>query len=118
MVSRVFDTDGFLSGDTPLAVTVSDGATQEPYIFINTTNKAVDFEMFLSDDAVVVRDDKYENGTDRVNGDRFVLPPYHSRVVYVSNATGSDETIGMTIDTTIVRGANNAVGSVYVRHVN
>ena len=117
MVSRVFDTDGFLSGDSPLAATVSDGSNQEPYIFVNGTNKAVDFNMHVGT-GVVVRDDKYENGTDRIEGERFVLPPYHARIVYATNATGSDETLGMNIDTTIVRGANNATGSVYVRHVN
>ena len=118
MANVGFDADGFISGDISIAVAVDTDADQSPFVYVNTTNKAVRFYMHLSDADILVRDDKYEEGQAYGDGYSFVLPPFQARVFYVTNNLTTSETIGFTIDTTVVRGANNVVGNVYVEEVN
>ena len=86
MANVGFDADGFITGDTFVAVAVDTDADQSPFVYVNTTNKAVKFVMHLSDADILVRDDKYEEGQAFEDGYVFVLPPYqtHPCLLYTS----------------------------------
>ena len=118
MASIGFGTDGFIDSDENITVAVSSAVSGEPFAFVNGTNKAVNVILRVGNEAVEVVSSLGPHARAFVDGDPFVLEPWTSMTVFVTNTDSTGHTIGFTPDTSAKHVINNVTGSLYVQQVS